>query len=102
MSGNTLEVLKGVDPKVLKVLVGLIQGVGAKTSTSGGDSVQVKVDLPQVELKLDGPGTYLSWSRRIETPLIGRKLEGYLTWDEAAGSVGGEREWKVTHALVKT
>ena len=102
MSENTLEVLKGVDPEVLKVLVGLIQGVSAKASTSGGDSVQVKVDLPQVELKLDGPGTYLSWSRRIETALVGRKLEGYLRWDEAAGGLGGDGEWKATHALVKT
>ena len=97
---NTLEVLKGLDPEVLKVLVGLIQG--ANVTASGRDSLNVKLDLPQVELKLDGPATYLSWSGRIEAALKGRKLEGYLTGDEPASGTAQADEWKATHALLTT
>jgi hypothetical protein len=38
-----------------------------------------RVDLPPIDVKLDGPALYLSWSRRVRYTLVGRRLEGYLT-----------------------
>jgi hypothetical protein len=66
-----------IDPEVLKVLVGLIQGTNVSTRTiaSASTQVQVKLDLPLIDLKLDGLATYLSWSRRIEAALVGKRLE---------------------------
>ena len=58
---GVLECLSGVDPEVLKVLVGLIQGASAQTNALARDSSQVRLDLQTVELKLDGPASYLSW-----------------------------------------
>jgi hypothetical protein len=31
----------------------------------------MKLDLPLIDLKLDGPVTYLSWSRRVKGALAG-------------------------------
>lgn len=62
----------------------------------------MKLDLPLVDLKLDGPATYLSWSRRIEAALVGKKLEGYLTGDEPASGSAQADEWRTTHALLYT
>jgi hypothetical protein len=42
----------------------------------------VKLDLPPVDLKLDEPATYLSWSRRIKGALARRNLEGFLIGEE--------------------
>jgi gag-polypeptide of LTR copia-type len=42
----------------------------------------VKLDLPFVDLKLDGLTTYLSWSRRVKGALVGRNLEGFLMGEE--------------------
>ena len=99
---GVLECLAGVDPEVLKVLVGLIQGDSVQTNTLARDPPQVKFDLQTVELKLDGPASYLSWSRRIETALEGRKLQRYLTEDESAIPTAQVEEWKTTHALIYT
>jgi hypothetical protein len=81
VGGKGLELPGKIDPEVLKVLVGLIQGTSISTRTTASTStqVQVKLDLPPIDLKLDGPAIYLSWSRRIETALVGKRLEGYLT-----------------------
>jgi hypothetical protein len=38
-----------------------------------------RVELPSIDVKLDGPASYLSWSRRVRYTLVGRRLEGYLT-----------------------
>ena len=38
-----------------------------------------RVELPPINVKLDGPASYLSWSCRVRYTLVGRKLEGYLT-----------------------
>jgi hypothetical protein len=64
-----LELLGKIDLEVLKVLVGLIQGISVSTRTTASASTQIhiKLDLPPVDLKLvdlklDGLATYLSWS----------------------------------------
>jgi hypothetical protein len=46
-------------------------------------SQTMMLDLPLIDLKLDGPATYLSWSRRIKAVLVGKKLDGYLTGAKA-------------------
>jgi hypothetical protein len=79
--GKGLKLLRKINPKILKVLVRLIQGasVSTRVTNSASAQVQVKLDLPLVDLKLDGLATYLSWSRRIEVALVGKRLKGYLT-----------------------
>jgi hypothetical protein len=79
-----LELLGKIDHEVLKVFVGNIQGTSVSTriAASASTQVQVKLDLPLVDLNLDGPTTYLIWSRRIEAVLVGKRLEGYLTGAE--------------------
>jgi hypothetical protein len=44
---------------------------------------------------------YLSWSRRIEVALIGKRLEGYLTGDEPRSDSAHTNEWS-THAQLFT
>ena len=39
----------------------------------------MKLELQSVEIKLDGPATYLSWSRRVKRALEGKNLDGYIT-----------------------
>jgi hypothetical protein len=46
-------------------------------------SQAMKLDLSSVDLKLDGPAMYLSWSHRIKTVLAGKRLDGYLTGAKA-------------------
>jgi hypothetical protein len=60
--GKGLELLGKIDLKVLKFLVGLIQGatVSTRATNFASAQVQVKLDLPPVDLKLDGSTTYLS------------------------------------------
>jgi hypothetical protein len=63
VGGKGLELLEKIDPQVLKVLVGLIQGtcISTRTTASVFTQVQVKLDPPHVDMKLDGPATYLIW-----------------------------------------
>jgi hypothetical protein len=42
-------------------------------------TLALRVELPPIDVKLDGPVSYLSWSRRVRYTLVGRRLEGYLT-----------------------
>jgi hypothetical protein len=60
--GKGLELLRKVDLEVLKVLVGFIYGVSVsmRATISASAQVQDKLDLPHVDLKLDGPATYLN------------------------------------------
>jgi hypothetical protein len=64
----------------------------------------VKLDFPPVDLKLDGPVTYLSWSRWIKGALAGRNLEEFLTGEneEPKQDTVGWNEWKTTHMLLYT
>ncbi|XP_078148100.1 uncharacterized protein LOC144543639 [Carex rostrata] len=104
--GTGLECLGKIDPEVLKVLVGLIQGASASTkpAISAPAQVPVKLDLQNVELKLDGSATYLSWSRRVKRALSGRNLEGYLTGEKGEPTKDSveHNEWKTTHSLLHT
>jgi hypothetical protein len=63
--------------KLMKLSVTKGEGSGSTHSQT------MKLDLPPVDLKLNGPATYLSWSRRIETALVGKILDGYLTGAKA-------------------
>jgi hypothetical protein len=73
-----------------------------------------RVELPAVDMKLEGPATYLSWSRRVRYTLIGKDLEGvrytligkdlegFLTGEKTKPAEGtpGRTEWKSTHMIV--
>jgi gag-polypeptide of LTR copia-type len=48
----------------------------------------VKLDLQYVEIKLDGPTTYLSWSRRIRRALEGKNLYGNTTCEMVVSAKG--------------
>ncbi|XP_078182084.1 uncharacterized protein LOC144575718 isoform X2 [Carex rostrata] len=63
---------------------------------------QQRLDLPPIDMKLDGPASYLSWSRRVRYTLEGNNLEGYLTGEKAEPTEGapGRDEWKSTHMQV--
>jgi hypothetical protein len=63
----------------------------------------VKLDLPPVDLKLDGPATYLRWLCRIKGTLVERNLEKFLTGEEEPRQdTAGWNEWKTTHMLLYT
>jgi hypothetical protein len=104
VGGKGLEILGKIDPEVLKVLVGLIHGtsVSMRTTASASTQVQVKLDIPPIDLKLDEPATYLSWSRRIQAALVGKRLEGYLTGAEPGSDNAHADEWRTTHAQLFT
>lgn len=61
-----------------------------------------KVELPPIDTKLDGPASYLSWSRRVLYTLERKDLKGYLTRDKVEPTEGepGRAEWKSTHMIV--
>jgi hypothetical protein len=75
--GPMEKLIAKLDPADVKTLFELMRmSKGAEVSTH---PQSVKLDLPPVDLKLDGPATYLSWSRRIKCALAWRNLEGFLT-----------------------
>ena len=57
-----------------------------------------RLELLPIEFKLDGPATYLSWSRWIIGALAGRSLDGYLTGKEKEPLVKMSNEWKAWRA----
>jgi Retrotransposon gag protein len=61
-----------------------------------------RIDLPLLDRKLDGPGSYLSWSRRVRYTLEGKDLEGYLTGDKKESAEGYPEgaEWNSTHMTI--
>jgi hypothetical protein len=50
-------IFKKLDEEEMKTLIRFMKA--SKTSTSA--QPPMKLDLPSVDIKLDGPGTYLSW-----------------------------------------
>ena len=99
------EIIKKLEPTEVRTLMELMKLSAMRGEGSGSGYPQsVKLDLPPVDLKLDGPATYLSWSRRVEAALVGRRLDGYLTGvKEEPRSDGAEAdEWRTTHALLYT
>lgn len=67
------KLIEKLDPKDVKTLIKLMRGADVSTHPQS-----IKLDLPPMDLKLEGPTTYLSWSCRIIGALAGRNLEGYL------------------------
>jgi gag-polypeptide of LTR copia-type len=99
------EIIKKRSFAEVKALMELMKLSATKGEGSGlSHSQTMKLDLPPVDLKLDGPATYLSWSRRIEAALIGKRLHGYLIGAKAepVGDNVEEDEWKTIHALLYT
>jgi hypothetical protein len=76
----------------------LMRAFSVAASESSPRPVQ-RIDLPLLDRKLDGPASYLSWSRWVRYTLDGKDLEGYLTGDKNEPAEGSpERaEWKSTH-----
>jgi hypothetical protein len=64
----------------------------------------IKVDLQPVEIKLDGPATYLSWSCRVRRALEGENLDGYITGEMAVPTKGSAEysEWRSINSLLHT
>jgi hypothetical protein len=100
--GPMEKLIAKVDPADVKILFEMMRMLkGAEVLTH---PQSVKLDLPPVDLKLDGPATYLSWSLRIKGALAGRNLEGFLTREneEPKQDTIGWNEWKTTHILLYT
>jgi hypothetical protein len=79
----------------------LMRAFNVAASESTPRPVQ-RIDIPLLDRKLDGPISYLSWSRRVRYTLEGKDLEGYLTGDKKEPAEGSpERaEWKSTHMII--
>jgi predicted nucleotidyltransferase len=91
-------IFKKLDEEEMKALIRFMKA--SEISTSAQPSL--KLDLPPVDIKLDGPETYLSWSRWITYALGGKRLDVFLTRKEkepAAGTTEWE-EWKARHVVV--
>jgi hypothetical protein len=79
----------------------LMRAFSVTASESTPRPVQM-IDLPLLDRKLDGPASYLRWSRRVRYTLEGKDLEGYLTGDkkESAERSPERAEWKSTHMTI--
>jgi hypothetical protein len=93
-------IFKKLGEEKMKVLIRFMKTSETPTSTQP----PIKLDLPPVDIKLDGPRTYLSWSRRITCVLGGKRLDGFLTGKEKEPAMGitESEEWKTTHMLLYT
>lgn len=100
---------------VTKVLEQLVNLLAAKkedeaSSEEGRQSnprgeVQYKLELMPNEIKLQGVGNYLSWSRRGMLILRTKSMEGYVlgTVTEPEDKIGQEwRKWNATDSLILT
>ncbi|XP_020240779.1 uncharacterized protein LOC109819453 [Asparagus officinalis] len=91
------EIIKKLNPAEVSTLMKLMKLSAGESATKPSK----KLELPTIDLKLDGPNTYLSWSRRVRYILAGRNLEGYLTGEVTEPEDSERRdEWKSTHMLV--
>jgi hypothetical protein len=89
--------LDSTDVKTLFDLMRMLKGAEVPTHPQS-----VKLNLPPVDLKLDGPVTYLSWLHRIKGSLVERNLEGFLTGEEPRQDTVGWNEWKTINMLLYT
>ncbi|XP_020266984.1 uncharacterized protein LOC109842530 [Asparagus officinalis] len=97
---NPMEgIIKKLNPEEISTLMQLMKLSAGESSRKPQPK---KVELPPIDIKLDGPATYLSWSRRVKYTIAGRSLEGYLKGEkiEPAEDSAGRDEWKSTHMLV--
>jgi hypothetical protein len=64
----------------------------------------IKVDLQSVEIKLDGPAMYLSWSCWVRRALEGKNLDGNITGEMAVPAKGSTEysEWRSINSLLHT
>jgi hypothetical protein len=62
------------------------------------------VDLQSVEIKLDGPATYLSWLRQVRRALEGKNLDEYITGEMVVPAKGSAEysEWRSINSLLHT
>jgi hypothetical protein len=94
--------MEGVMAKLIATeLQILMRAFSVAASESTPRPVQ-RIDLPLLDMKLDGPALYLSWSRRVRYTLEGKDLEEYLTRDknEPAEGYPERAEWKSTHMTI--
>ena len=88
-----------LDEDDVKLLLKLVKGAEGSSSMAISGTLQPpRLELLPVDLKLDGPATFLSWSRRISGALAGRGLEGYLTGEEKEPADKETAEWKAWRA----
>jgi hypothetical protein len=93
------EIVKKLD---LTDLVTLMQFMRISMGESTTRPPSLKLEIPPIDLKLNGPTTYLSWSCQVRYTLAGRNLEGFLMGDMVEPVEGATMrdEWKSTHMLV--
>jgi hypothetical protein len=77
-------IFKKLDEEKMKALIRFMKASETPTSAQP----PMKLDLPPVDIKLDGPGIYLSWSRRITCALGGKRLDGFLIGKEKEPATG--------------
>jgi hypothetical protein len=96
------EIVKKLSVMEVKTLMDLMKLSATKGEGSGLAPSQVmKLDLSSIDLKLDGPDMYLSWSHKIEAALVGKRFDRYLTGAkvEPASNNVEKDEWKTTHDI---
>ena len=87
------EVLSRLNEDEVKTLVKYIkQAEIVAIGGMMGTQPPTRLELLPVDLKLDGPATYLSWSRQIMGALAGRDFDGYLTGEEKEPPVNTSNE----------
>lgn len=100
------KVLAKLDPAEVQTLLEFMRKAeGSTSATVQGSQQPPRLELLPVDLKLDGPATYLSWSRRVMGALAGRGLDGYLSGEvkEPADSKSDEwKVWRTTHMSLYT
>jgi hypothetical protein len=97
------EIVKKLSVTEVKILMELMKLSATKGEGSGlAPSHAMKLDLSSIDLKLDGPDMYLSWSHKIEAALVGKRLDGYLTGAKVEPTSNNveKDEWKTTRALL--
>lgn len=101
-AGELAAVLQAMDEKY-RVLFDAIN----KQAGNSRSEVEIKEEVHPLQMphvKLEGPGSYVSWAEHTETILVSRKLEGYILGmvEKPADESSKEgQKWKATNALVR-
>jgi hypothetical protein len=108
--GDELSMAKVLDKLATLLAAKTVDGASSATSEEGRQpssygEVQYKLELMPNEIKLDGVGNYLSWSRRAMLILRTKSVKGYVLGKvlEPEEKEGHEwKKWNATDSLVLT
>ncbi|KAK8957941.1 hypothetical protein KSP39_PZI000182 [Platanthera zijinensis] len=88
--GTMVDVFKMLGPDELATLLSVL----------GSLQRSAKLELTQIDLKLDGSTTYLSWSRRVKKILAAKQVGGFLTGALKKPEHAAKDEWESAHMTV--